>query len=320
MKKTLVAVAALAVAGGAFAQSTVSLTGKLGYAYTDSSSNTNAKSNGFGMTDGNVTFKASEDLGGGMKAGASMDVRVRGRAASGSVDGRDASLFVAGAFGTVSMGAVEAGNGIIGLASADAPTIGQDGGVTLDGATNVDFAGYTTPNMSGFSAKVLIIDSIGAPGAAGLESTAATQDATLVGLNYAAGPLAAALDYTAFGLNGAASGVDNRTRLSASYDLGVVKLGAGYQTKNYSPTATASDSKQYMLGISAPVGAALTVGATYAKKTLNNVAGSDARGYELGANYALSKRTGVQVAYLNTKVDSDANSATTFRVRLMHSF
>ena len=33
MKKTLVAVAALAVAGGAFAQSSVAISGKLGFAY-----------------------------------------------------------------------------------------------------------------------------------------------------------------------------------------------------------------------------------------------------------------------------------------------
>jgi predicted porin len=319
MKKTLVALAALAVAGGAFAQS-VTLTGKLGYAYTDNSTATGVKSNGFGMTDGNVTFKAVEDLGGGLKAGVSMDVRVRGRAAAGSVDGRDASIFVGGAFGTVSMGAVEAGNGIIGLASADAPTIGQDGGVTLDAAANVDYIGYYSPNMGGFTAKIVLTDSIGAPGTAGLESTSPMLDATTLGVAYATGPVSVAADYTSFGLNAVPASVDKRTRISGSYDLGVVKLGAGYQDKSYTAGATALDNKQYMLGMSAPIGAALTVGATYARKSMNNVSGMDAKGYELGAQYNLSKRTNVQVAYLNTKVENQPESATTTRIRLMHAF
>ncbi len=127
MKKSLVALAVLAVAGAASAQ--VSVSGKFGFAY-ESGQAAGVSKSGLGQTDGNVTFSASEDLGGGMKAGASIDIRARGRAvnaAAGSVDGRDASVFVSGGFGTVTMGAIELGNGIIGLGGADAPTIGLDG-------------------------------------------------------------------------------------------------------------------------------------------------------------------------------------------------
>ena len=268
------------------------------------------------MTDGDFVLSAVEDLGGGMKASASMAVRVRGRGASGVVDGRDASVNLMGGFGTVTIGAVEAGNGIIGLASAGAPTIGQDNGVTLDAAGNVDLFQYTSPALiPGLTARLQIVDSIGAPGAGGLQNTAATQDATVVGVAYGAGPLALNADFTAFGKNAATAGTDDRTRLSASYDLGVAKLGAGFQSKK--DLAGVKD-KQMMLGVSVPMGA-ITLGATYATRNSDNNA-LDAKGFELGANYALSKRTNVQAAYLSQKMDQGGAKATNFRVRLMHSF
>jgi predicted porin len=341
MKKTLIALAVIAVSGTAFAQSTVNLTGKFGAAYTSNKSAAGAKTNGFGVTDGDVVFTAVEDLGGGMKASASIALKARGRdsavttgvvgattttttstttsvagAASNTVGGRDASVSLMGGFGTVTLGAIEAGNGIIGLASAGAPVIGQDNGVTLDGAANVDLFAYTTPALiPGLTAKVLLIDSIGNPGTAGAQSAAATQDATLIGVNYGAGALAVAADYTAFGQNAAAAtGTDSRTRISASYDLGVAKLGAGFQSKE--SFAGVKDT-QYMLGVSAPMGPVL-LGATYAVRN-NDVAAVDAKGFELGAGYSFSKRTTLQTAYLSQKING-GTAATSLRVRLMHAF
>lgn len=332
MKKTLIALAALA-STAAFAQSTVNLTGKFGAAYTSSKTAAGAKSSGFSVTDGDFVLSAVEDLGGGMKAAASMAVRVRGRdgasdsstaactalpcaaAPSDGVGGRDASVSLMGGFGTVTLGAVEAGNGIIGLASAGAPTIGQDNGVTLDAAGNVDLFQYTSPALiPGLTARLQIVDSIGDPGTDGLQAASALQDATVVGVAYNAGPLAVNADFTAFGKNAATAGTDDRTRLSASYDLGVAKLGAGFQAKK--DLAGAKD-KQYMFGVSVPMGA-ITLGATYAKRDAAADT-SDATGYELGANYAFSKRTNLQAAYLSQKIKG-ASAATTFRVRLMHSF
>ncbi|MBK6388185.1 MAG: porin [Rhodoferax sp.] len=110
------------------------------------------------VTDGNVAFAAVEDLGGGLKAGVSMDVRVRGRGAAGVVDGRDATVYLMGGFGSLVGGAVEAGNGIIGYGGAGAPVIGLDDGLALAGGTNVDWLAYTTPNMGGFTATVQMID------------------------------------------------------------------------------------------------------------------------------------------------------------------
>jgi predicted porin len=265
-----------------------------------------------------------------MKASASMAVRVRGRGNSDAgadnaidptknnlgVGGRDATVNLMGGFGTVTLGSVEAGNGIIGLASAGAPVIGQDNGVTLDAAGNVDLFQYTTPALiPGLTARFQIVDSIGDPGADGLQAASALQDATVVGVAYGAGPLAVNADFTSFGRNAAAAtSTDSRTRLSASYDLGVAKLGAGFQTKE---TFAGLKDKQYMFGVSVPMGA-ITLGATYAKRDAAANA-DDATGFEVGANYAFSKRTNLQTAYQSQKKEG-ASAATSFRVRLMHSF
>jgi len=369
MKKSLIALAVLAAAGTAFAQATI--TGKFAGAYQDNTNKVttdgktdSVKKNGFGVTDGNVTFAASEDLGGGMTAGVSMDVRVRGRAASGSVDGRNATVYVRGGFGTVTFGAIEAANGIHPLGSAGAPiqglddtsasttanlwgsdlTAGQvkDFTAPLSRAGNVDALIYRTPNFGGITGTLMLIDSIGAPGTGGMENSAKTQDATLIGMAYAAGPLAASADYTNYGANNNATSAvnyyaDKRIRLSGSYDLGVAKLGAGYQTQtrkalsNGNAVAGADDLtiKEYILGVSAPIGAAIKVGANYTRRSADDntyirFTGHDVTGWDVGAQYNLSKRTAVQASYRKVKAElfdgvlgaEDKN----LRIRLMHSF
>lgn len=295
----------------------MTLGGKFGYAYTANKTAAGVKTNGLGTTDGDIVFAATEDLGGGLKAGANMALKLRGRGTQSSVvDGRDSTVFMSGGFGTLTAGAIEAGNGIIGRASAGAPTIGQDSGVTLDGAANVDIVTYTTPELApGLTVTLMQIDSVGAPAADGLEAAASTQDATVVALNYNAGPLSAGIDTSSFGQNASAStGTDSRVRMSASYDLGVAKVGVGYQTKK---TYAGVKDTQTMVGFSMPAGA-WTLGATYAVRN-NDVNTSDAKGWELGANYAFSKRTAVQIATRNLSINGAA-SATATRVRLLHSF
>lgn len=337
MKKSLVALAALAVVGVASAQSTVALSGKLGFAYKtqEGAGAAPVKANGLEVTDGDFVIAATEDLGGGLKATASMAVQSRGRDTG--VAGRDASISLAGGFGAVTIGAIEIGNGIIGLGGADAPTMGMDGAAgaggisraVLSAAMNLDVLLYTSPAMGGFTLTAGLLDSTPvnpltgvATNTLGMGDTATSVDASLLAVNYGAGALAAAADLTTFGNNSSGVGLDNRVRLSASYDMGMVKFGAGYEKIKFS--AAGNDETQYLLGVSAPVGKAITVGANYAKNSKDGAV--DVSGYELGANYALSKRTGVQVAYQSLS-ESSANgivastgSATAFRVRLLHSF
>ncbi len=332
MKKSLIALAALAFVGTVSAQ-TVTLSGKLGFAYKtqEGAGAAPVKANGLMVTDGDFGISASEDLGGGLKIAASMAVQSRGRDTA--IAGRDASLTVSGGFGAVTIGALEIGNGIIGLGGADAPTMGLDGETGAGGISravlaapmNLDALLYTSPAMGGFSATLGLLDTTAGQTATvpagvntlGMGNTATTPDATLIGVNYAAGAIAAAVDYTSFGNNNSGAGLDNRVRMSASYDLGVVKLGAGYE-KMKTTAAVNNTQTETLIGISAPVGKAISVGANYVRNSADGA--SSITGYELGANYALSKRTGVQAAYQNISEDNVAGSATAFRVRLMHSF
>jgi predicted porin len=114
----------------------------------------------------------------------------------------------------------------------------------------------------------------------------------------------------------AVKAVDNRTRFSANYNLGVATVGLGYQVKSY-VTAGNADNKQMTYGVSAPLGA-FTVGAVYASSK-DEGAATKTTGNEVGVNYAFSKRTSLQVARASWK-KTGAAADTLLRARLMHSF
>jgi predicted porin len=309
------------VSGTVFAQSSVTLSGKLRFAYGTAKAADGVKTTGVGVTDGDWNIAAVEDLGGGLKAGANMSLRLRGRdaatdAASTGIGARprDSSMYLSGGFGTVMVGAIEAGNGLLPLVTAGGPNyIGLDNGVQLAAASNTDILQYTSPAFSGFSVKAALLDGVGTGGA---QATSTTQDATLIGLNYANGPLSAALDVTNYGANAAVGTLaDSRTRMSANYNLGMAILGAGYQTAK---TTTGVAKKETAFGVSAPFGP-FNLGAVYATSKTDGVAGKNT-GYDLSAQYNLSKRTYVALQAQSTKAAGATASATNTRVQLAHSF
>jgi predicted porin len=304
----------------------VTLSGKMRFAYeaTDTTtSGTAVKANGLRVTDGNFTLSSTEDLGAGLKVVASMDVQSRGRDTT--VAGRDASITVMGGFGSVTIGSVEAGNGIIGLGGAGAPVYGMDGTV-ISGASNVDLLKYTSPElMAGLKVSFTTLDNTAAgTSTLGMGSTSDAQDATVVGVTYAAGPLAVAADITNYGRNGIAAATtvaDDRTRVSASYDLGVAKIGYGYQVAATTAT-TNNKTKQQIIGVSVPMGA-LTLGLNYATSQADGA--TKAKGTDLGAKYDLSKRTYIAVHMQNLTDTSGSavaagNDLSKYRVQLSHAF
>ncbi len=321
MKKTLIALAVLAASGASFAQSSVSLTGKLRFAYGTTSSATGVNTSGVGVTDGDWNIAAVEDLGGGLKAGANMSLRLRGRdaatdalsgaAASGTQGARprDSSLYLTGGFGTLTVGAIEAGNGILGLVTAGGPTfIGLDNGTQLAGASNVDILSYKTPSVNGFSATLATLDAVGANGSENGGSN------KLIAVSYAVGALSAAADYTDYGTAAAAT-AGKRTRMSANYDLGAARIGVGYQLAD---NGAADDKSERAIGVSVPMGP-WVLGAVIASSKVNGASAS-ATGYDFSAQYNLSKRTYVALQGQSTKAAGATASATTTRVQLAHSF
>jgi hypothetical protein len=307
----------------------VTISGKLRYAYEAAERTTAGsaavKANGVRVTDGDVNFAAVEDLGGGLKATASIAVLTRGRDTA--ISGRDASLTLSGGFGSVMVGSVEAGNGIIGLGGAGAPVYGLDGPV-IAGASNTDLIKYTSPAMNGFSFSLTATDSSAAAQTLGMGATATTQDSTVVGVNYANGPLAVAADLTNYGANAASAPLaDDRSRISASYDLGVAKVGMGLQT---SKTVAGSKTKDSIMGVSVPMGA-VSFGVNYATQQVDS--GVKVKGTDFGVKYDLSKRTYIAAHYQkvtnrtaalgtesHTAATAAGNSNNKFRVQLAHSF
>ncbi len=305
----------------------MSLTGKLRFAYGVTSSATGVNKSGVGVTDGDWNIAAVEDLGGGLKAGANMALRLRGRDAaydssssypsgitSGASTGdgarpRDSSMYLTGDFGTVTVGAVEAGNGILGLVTAGGPTyIGLDNNAQLAGASNTDILSYKTPSFNGFNVTVATLDAVGGNGA---ESGGSNK---LFAVNYTAGPLSAAADYTDYG-TAVASRADKRTRMSANYDLGTARIGVGYQLAG---NGTAADKAERAISVSVPMGP-WVLGAVYAASKTDGTSGTNT-GYDLAAQYNLSKRTYVALQAQSTKAAGASASASNTRVQLAHSF
>lgn len=310
MKLKVVALAVCMTAGFAQAQSGVTLSGKLGFAYQSSKAfGTGAKSNGLAVTDGDFVITSVEDLGGGLKMTASMAVQSRGRDTN--ISGRDAYLKLDGGYGSVMIGAIDSGNAILDLGAGGAPTIGLDNNTLDAGLGNVNILSYTSPAYSGVSGYVGLFD---ATAAGGMQKTATTRDGVKLGVNYTQGGLTLNADYVDLGQNSSADPDAKRFAVSGMYDFGVVAVGAGYQSYK---EVGASRNKQYLLGVSAPVTGALTIGATYGRQSEAGTA--TIKGYELGAHYALSKRTGVRVAYRSEKADGGI-AGKDYQVRLMHTF
>ena len=277
MKKILIAGAIMALFGVAQAQ-TVSGTIRSDWTKAEGAVATT------GIAKSEVVFKTTEDLGGGMSVAAQMGVNGNGRGET--LAGTDASITISGGFGTVSVGQVEAGNGIIGRAYAGAPVIGADGSV-LGGAANIDTIGYKTPAVAGLT--------FGVSGSRAVDAT--TARAYTVSVSGAVGPLDTGVDYNE---------TTKRVRASAKVTVAGVTVGAGWSGRE----TGVADSKAF--GVSTTLGA-LTVGGAY----------SDGNGTakEVGANYALSKRTSVAVAYKTVADNStSATNITTSRVRLQHTF
>jgi predicted porin len=322
MKKTLIALAVLAASGASFAQATI--TGNYTFGYKQTQSAGAASTSGIGTDTAAVTFAASEDLGGGLKAAAQVSIASAYRGAT--VGGEDAKLTLTGGFGVLTMGTVESANGLLAIGSSGASGFGLDGNV-ISGSTNLDVIGYGLPLGNGLTLGISYTD-VGAAGSAvptlgaGTTGSAAGQSSWTAGVTYAAGPLAVKLDTTAYNRNGDTDVTSNtgqsRYRLSAAYDFGAARLSAGYSRKSSSGDVTAYET---LVGVKAPLGA-VTVGLDYAMASTDTMGtkGSEKQGYSLGVSYALSKRTSVSASYLNWDTKGVDGANTGFRTFVSHSF
>lgn len=280
MKKSLVALAALALVGAASAQSSVTLYGKANVAIVKVTGADAALTDAGDGSGSRWGLMGTEDLGGGLKANFKLENGYL--IDTGSLDNTTNLLFqrqswmsLSGGFGEVRLGR-DYTLGFYG-SIGNMPATGVDAHVAVFGfngmaSRNSNQIVYRSPKFSGFQGAV---------------STQLTGDnvnaVTELALAYANGPLTV-------NLTGAqANDISGDTwALNAAYKFGVTTVSAGYVDKGIElPGAVVG--KGGWLAVKADIGA-WTPFAGYA----NNI---DATGtqiesaYHLGVYYALSKRT-----------------------------
>lgn len=331
MKKSLIALAVLAASGASFAQSSVTLYGiadvYMGSQKVMGTDLNQAVINSGGVSGSRYGFKGTEDLGGGLKAnfkleqGFSLDTGAAGKtdglfqplpAATASFS-RYAYVGFSGGFGEVKLG--KTGTPYDDVSGASNPVWDSALSPQNEVWNSVNYSWnpsnsiyYVTPSMGGFSAAGSY--SMG-------ENKTATDKAGSVysaNVQYANGPIAAALAYQVEEGTHAAL-ASKFTRLNGSYDLGVVKILAGFgRVKGFAaaPTVVSSSAEttEWELGLDYPVSSALTISGGVARSTDNTVAGDATReGYGIGANYTLSKRTAVYGGFREAKLTPTGGGA-----------
>ncbi|WP_295502473.1 porin [Limnohabitans sp. Rim8] len=303
MKKSLIALATLAaVSGTAFAQSTVTLYGRIDASIGTNDTTTNGVTTNKGteLMNGNFTgsrwgMTGKEDLGGGLAAVFSLENRF-------NIDtGTDSGAFLGNAFVglTGGFGTVHLGRTYTAFDSAKAVSTSNsvfDTGFTPTGTPAYEVRGanqikYVSPTMSGFSAIV----------SSGLkeDKTAGAKDVNGLALMYAAGPLSAAVS-TQTDAKG-----DNMI-VSAAYNLGVAAVSAGYSTLEL--VNAGNKSNGINLGVTIPMGA-LSFSLGYGSGETETAAGaavSEYSGFGAGVRYSLSKRTSLYAGYKNEKNENTA--------------
>ena len=335
MQKKIIALAIAGLAStAAFAQTNVTVYGivDMGYAYTSHSEFQKSRTGlDSGMQSGSrLGFRGVEDLGNGLKASFVLEqgLAVDGAGADGLFNGlnRQSFLALSGNFGTFAFGKQYTPQ--FGLAGRMDPfgegTVGDVGSNArgLWGVTSRldNLAAYVSPTFGGFN----VIAGYTIDGFGDEESTAKNIDSQNVKVwainpNFTSGALDVGLNYHHISADDAAvlgaAGLSAKARvydLGASYDFKVAKVSAMYGADKLDVDGTtAAKTKKWMLGVSAPVGAAGSVMASYTKfkETEADVKASK---WAIGYNHNLSKRTNLYAAYAKISQNDNADGAGLF--------
>jgi predicted porin len=298
---------AAVAASGAFAQSSVTIYGRL---------NTTIESQKFGEDDrqwsvennsSRIGFKGTEDLGGGLKAGFQIEhgFDATTGTAGDAFWGRQSEVNLGGAFGTVRLGRFTPESY---YATADYISMhNHDTGSSADklyvSPGNVaNKVGYASPVMGGFQFHAAVA-----------EGDAVTERTYDLAANYDRGPLHVGAGFDKVGDN-------KQFAIRGLYELGAFTMGAYFQRASFDE---AGDRNSFRLSGMYAFGANelhLNVGRA---NEWSDVADSAATQWTVGYNYNLSKRTKVYGYYTNLS-DGDAEQYggdfNSFAVGIRHNF
>lgn len=314
MKKTLIALAAVAASSAALAQSSVTLFGIMDVNIRNVTTGTTTLTtmSQDGTASSRLGFRGVEDLGGGMSAGFWLEGALNPD--SGTAGGlnfqRRSTLSLMGGFGEVRLGrdytptfwnhTVFDPFGTNGVGSS-VNTFGVlgSGATTLVRANNT--LGYFSPKFGGFQVQAQYA----------FKETAAANDPNKyfgVRATYAAGPLSAAVATASEGSAAANINRYKRTNFAASYDFGFIKPMFQYNIGKFETNAgVEQEVKHMLLGLTAPLGPGL-IKASYVRASYDNFA-DDANQLAIGYEYGLSKRTALYVNYARISNDAGASFA-----------
>lgn len=318
MKKTLVALAAVAVTGGAFAQAV--LTGEVAYKFSSETA-ANSTLSGFGIGAADITIATTEDIPDVGKVSASMNLDGSSGRSSGATAG-DVTLGLALTNGlTIKMGSTQGGSYLgSGLASAGADYDANLSGKVFSGRTNNDFISISASLMEGMKisyahAEADVVAGTGSASALGTT----TQAYDTLGLTYASGNLAADV-YARTYNNQVASTLTSaqyKSRGSVSYDLGVAKIGAGIDTTNYTYGNTNTQSG---FGVNIPMGRLSVGGQVASVVTSGGTSNYSRSGVIAGGKYKFSDRTYAVAQYYSYDAGSTVSNTSGYLFILYNTF
>ena len=320
MKKTLIALAAVAAMGAASAE--VTLYGKLdaGVSVVNTTNAVNQSAQiGSGNYEGSrIGVKGSSEIAGGVKGLFQLEGGLGATDGSFTNFGRVATLGLTGSFGTVTAGlqwtpydsAFVDGlenNGFAPTFAAFCTSIHCDAGsfgATSGKGNTKNSIQYATPTFGGFNASALYAN--------GGDATALVSASSYsgFGLNYAAGPVAAQLATES--VKATSGAIVNAWILTGSYNLGMATAFLGAEAAD----AAAGKSTGYSASVSVPVAKAVTVGLGYATDTQTRAGAADGKINSAGvqAVYAWNAATALYAGYRTTDttaIASDVKLTTT---------
>lgn len=336
MKKTLIALAALASIGSAFAADAPATPTITPYARLDiglsSTQKTGANDTGLVGTDSAYNtslwgIKGETDLGSGMKGFAKVEQKFAANGPDGLAtpgNSRVGFIGVSGGFGSVALGAVWGPYDNITIGDAqdynkfspystqlNAGAHGDNGNGGVNGQTTGSIM-YTSPSFGG-----LVFEGNYAPKKDATNST----DISSYGLDvqYTAGPLAVAAAYdstpTSVSNVGTGAKVDGKAKgwlINGSYDLGVVAIFAAVSGANVDGTALGSDKDSgYSIGVKAPLGKWTVSGSYGTVKTSGDDMNQHSDAFGVQGLYAFNKQFTAYVGAKNTKMTPDVGASVT---------
>jgi len=320
MKKTLVAIAAMAAVTGAMAQATIY--GTIDQAYESTKLSVGSRETKTTKISGTMNggsaigFKGSEDLGNGMKAYFQQEIGLSTDQNDTSYENRNSFVGLSGGFGAVQIGRQynfaffnSISNDPFGFTGTGGYAVGygQAGNVRED-----NLIAYTLPS---FVPGVGIQVGKAQGETPSVNGSAKTNDSTSYGVTYASGALYAGV--TGETATGALT-TSPKTKYSTStitYDLGMVKVGYGA-----GKTTTGNNYiKSGAFSLTVPMGAVtLALSSGDRKVKTGAAAEANTKVTQYGAMYALSKRT---LAYLHTgKTSTTGTSTSMYAIGVKHDF